>query len=176
MNSIKLLIILVLSLSIWSCKEEPKEIVKTNNEHVTTFYFIRHAEKDRTYPEDKDPELNQEGLGRAIRWAEILDPVDLDAIYISNFERTAMTAAPVSIKKDISPQYYDPHNVNIKDFMNRNLDKNVLIVGHSNTIPQFVNGMLGEEKYHSMEDYDNSSLFIVRVIDGIATDIRLKMD
>jgi hypothetical protein len=36
--------------------------------------------------------------------------------------------------------------------------------------------MLGEDKYGHMDDYDNSSLFIVRIINGKATDIRLKMD
>lgn len=176
MKRIKLLIILTLTLSFWGCEEDAKVPLKGTMEHVSTFYFIRHAEKDRNDPENKDPELNQEGLGRAMRWAEILDPIPLDAIYISNFERVAMTAAPISIKKDISPQYYDPHAVNIEEFKNRNLDKNVLVIGHSNTIPKFVNGMLNEEKYPEMEDYDNSSLFIVRVIDGVTTDIRLKMD
>jgi len=28
---------------------------------ISTFYFIRHAEKDRSNPENLDPELNQEG-------------------------------------------------------------------------------------------------------------------
>ncbi len=176
MKGIKLLLILVLTLGFLGCKEDPKEVEQVVNNHISTFYFIRHAEKDRSRPEDKDPELNQSGLGRAMRWAEILDNVALDAIYTSNYKRTSMTAAPTAIKKDITPQYYDPHAVNIEEFKNLNLDKNVLIVGHSNTIPQFVNGLLGEEKYQSMEDYDNSSLFIVRIIDGVATDIRLKMD
>lgn len=176
MKGIKLLLILTLMLNIWGCKEDPEIIIKNTKDHISTFYFIRHAEKDRSHPENIDPELNQDGLGRSIRWAEVLDPVTLDAIYITDFERTAMTAAPISIKKDITPQYYDPKTINIEEFKSNNLDKNVLIVGHSNTTPQFVNRMLGEEKYETMDDYDNSSLFIVRIIDGIATDIRLKMD
>jgi hypothetical protein len=36
--------------------------------------------------------------------------------------------------------------------------------------------MIGENRYTDMDDYDNSSLFIVRIIDGKATDIHLKMD
>ena len=161
-----------LTVIVSACKEDPKEPL----EYTSTFYFIRHAEKDRSDPENVDPELNQDGLGRAMLWAEILDPVDLDAIYITDFERTSMTAAPTSVKKEITPQYYDPKAIIIEDFMRENQGKNVLIVGHSDTTPEFVNALLNEQKYEAMDDYDNSSLFIVRVINGRASDIRLNMD
>lgn len=175
MRNMKLLIILSLTWVAFSCKEDRKEPLM-EAEYISTFYFIRHAEKDRSDPNNRDPELNQDGLGRAMRWAEILDPVNLDAIYITDFERTAMTAAPTSVKKEITPQYYDPKVLSIEDFMRENLDKNVLIVGHSDTTPEFVNAMLNEQKYDAMDDYDNGSLFIVRIINGKASDIRLNMD
>lgn len=163
-------------MGISGCKDDPQPPLEITEDTISTYYFIRHAEKDRSDPQNVDPELNQDGLGRAIRWAEVFDPVDLDAIYITDFERTAMTAAPTSIKKEITPQYYDPKVMIINEFKRQNLGKNVLVVGHSNTTPEFVNQMLGEEKYPQMDDYDNSSLFIVRIINGKATDIRLKMD
>ena len=148
----------------------------TEDPVVSTFYFIRHAEKDRTDPENVDPELNQDGLGRAMKWAEVFDPIDLDVIYSTNYERTSMTAAPTSVKKDITIKYYDPGTVDIQEFKKSNERLNVLVVGHSNTTPEFVNKMLGLEKYNHIEDDDNSSLFIVRIIDGEATDIRLRID
>lgn len=176
MRNLRLLIISSLILVVSACRKGPKEpLIRTEN-HISTFYFIRHAEKDRSDPDNMDPELNQDGLGRAMHWAEILDPVDLDAIYITDFERTAMTAAPTSVKKEITPQYYDPKVISLEDFKRENLDKNVLIVGHSDTTPEFVNAMLNERKYEAMDDYDNGSLFIVRIINGQATDIRLNMD
>ncbi|WP_309545094.1 MULTISPECIES: phosphoglycerate mutase family protein [unclassified Arenibacter] len=176
MKHLQLLLMLSLTIGLMSCKEDPKLPMEMAEDSISTYYFIRHAEKDRSDPENLDPELNQDGLGRAIRWAEVFDPVALDAIYITDFERTAMTAAPTSVKKEITPQYYDPKAINIEEFKSLNLGKNVLVVGHSNTTPEFVNLMLGEEKYVQMDDYDNSSLFIVRIINGKATDIRLKMD
>jgi len=176
MKNIKLLLIWALSIGVMACKDEPKAPLENTEDYITTFYFIRHAEKDRSDPENVDPELNQEGLGRAIRWAEVFDPVPLDAIYITDYERTAMTAAPTSVKKEITPKYYDPKAIVIEDFKKENLGKSVLIVGHSNTTPEFANFMLGEDKFVQLDDYDNSSLFIVRIINGKATDIRLKMD
>ena len=173
MRNIKPLIALAMIIvgSI-SCKKDTKNVEPI----VSTFYFIRHAEKDRTDPENPDPELNQDGLNRAIRWAEIFDPIPMDVIYSTNYERTSMTAAPTSVKKNIDVKYYDPNEVDIEEFKLINEGKNVLIVGHSNTTPEFVNKMIGFEKYDDMDDSDNSSLFIVRVIDGVPTDIRLKMD
>lgn len=174
MRSIKLFI-LVAAVTIGNigCKED-KQIVQ--DPVISTFYFIRHAEKDRSDPENRDPELNQDGLGRAIRWAEVFDPIVLDAIYSTNYERTSMTAAPTSVKKDIDVKYYDPSTIDAETFKAEHAGLNVLIVGHSNTTPTFVNKVLGMEKYGPMEDDDNSSLFIVRIIDGEATDFVLNMD
>lgn len=174
MRIIKPLIALaILILGGSSCKKDTKYV---EDPIISTFYFIRHAEKDRTDPENPDPELNQEGLNRAIRWAEVFDPIPLDVIYSTNYERTSMTAAPTSVKKQINIKYYDPDSMEIEQFKLENEGNNVLVVGHSNTIPEFVNRMIEFQKYEDMDDMDNSSLFIVRIIDGVPTDLRLRMD
>ncbi|MEA1787351.1 phosphoglycerate mutase family protein [Arenibacter sp. GZD96] len=171
-----LVLILIIFFGALSCKDDVQALPERNEQAISTFYFIRHAEKDRSNPENLDPELNQDGLGRAIRWAEVFHYIPLDAIYSTDFERTEMTAAPTAVKQDLVLQYYSPENFDVAQFKEANLGKNVLVVGHSNSIPELVNKMLGEEKYEPLDDYDNSSLFIIRTIDGRMTDIRLKMD
>ena len=166
----------ILLVGLLGCKQEGKDI-EINKEPVTsTFYLIRHSEKDRSDLTNHDPELNQKGLDRAIRWAEVFDPVPLDAIYSTNYERTTMTAAPTSVKKNIDIGFYDPQSTNIEEFKSKNRGANVLIVGHSNTTPEFANKLLGEKIYEAMDDDDNSSLFIVRFIDDQVTHMRLSMD
>jgi len=173
MRTIKPLIaIAILIIGSISCKKDTKNVEPV----ISTFYFIRHAEKDRTDPENPDPELNQDGLDRAIRWAEVFDAIPMDAIYSTNYERTTMTAAPTSVKQNVDVQFYDPKSLDVEEFKLINEGKNVLVVGHSNAIPDFVNKMIGIEKYEQIDDTDNSNLFIVRIIDGVPTDIRLKMD
>ncbi|MFD2098403.1 SixA phosphatase family protein [Flagellimonas iocasae] len=173
MRITKVLIAFAIIIGSISCKEDTKIVEEPV---VSTYYFIRHAEKDRTDPDNPDPELNQDGLDRAIRWAEVFDPIAIDVIYSTNYERTSMTAAPTSVKKNIDVKYYEPNSIDIEQFKSENEGLNVLVVGHSNTTPEFVNKMIGVEKYSAMDDDDNSSLFIVRIIDGVPTDIRLKMD
>ena len=103
----------------------------------------------------------------------ILNDVRLDAIYSTDYDRTNMTAAPAAVKQDITVQYYRPGEINIEQFKLDNLGKNVLVIGHSNTTPDFVNKIIGEDKYSPMDDYDNGSMFIVQIKGDQATDMRL---
>ena len=150
-------------LMFTSCKEDP-QAQDTGMEEITatsTYFLIRHAEKDRTTPGDPDPELNQKGLGRAMHWAEIFNDIRLDAIYSTDYQRTSMTAAPAAVKQDLTVQYYEPGTLDIEAFKTDNAGKNVLVVGHSNTIPEMVNQLIGEARFSDMDDDDNGSLFIV---------------
>ena len=162
-----------LALLSFGCKDDPVTDNTDLDPEITTFYLIRHAEKDRSNPEDIDPELNQSGLGRAMHWAEILEEVSIDEIYSTDYQRTTMTAAPLAVKKDITLKYYDPDEVNIEQFKTSNLGNNVLVIGHSNSTPEFVNKLLGEDKYGPMDDYDNGSLFIVQMVGDEIIDMRL---
>ena len=40
----------------------------SSNLDCNTYYLIRHAEKVRLNPDDKDPELNEAGKERALVW------------------------------------------------------------------------------------------------------------
>lgn len=158
------------------CQEEKGPVQEAAPPPVSTYYLIRHAEKDRSDPENLDPELNQKGLGRAMHWAEILNDVPLDAVYTTDYERTSMTAAPISVKQDITVQYYDPETLDVVQFKVDNLGKNVLVVGHSNSTPALVNKLIGQERYGPMDDSDNGSLFIVQLFGSQATVSRLQFN
>lgn len=170
------LIALSLCVIVFACNGTENDSETSKEPTISNFYLIRHAEKDRSDSTNVDPELMQKGLDRAIRWAEVFDNIPLDAIYSTNYQRTIMTAAPTSVKKDIDIQYYDPRELDVEAFKMENQGLNVLIVGHSNTTPKFANGLLGIEKYEALEDTDNSSLFIVTIVDSVATDIRLRIN
>lgn len=173
MRTVKLLLLVLFFVGFTGCKEDKPTETNPQESVVSTFYFIRHAEKDRSDSNNSDPELTQKGLGRAMHWAKILDEVYLDAIYSTDYERTIMTAAPAAVKQDITVEYYTPEEIDIAQFKADNLGKNVLIIGHSNTTPDFVNKMIDEEKYPTMDDTDNGSLFIVTAIGNKITDTRL---
>ncbi len=157
--------LLITILFLFSCVEkmDPPKSKKSMEQEmkITTYYLIRHAEKDRSNPKNQNPALAPEGQERVKRWASILEAIDFDAVYSTNFDRTRQTAAPVVAHKNLELQLYNPDSLYTKDFMEKTLGKTILIVGHSNTNPKLVNTIIGDEKYQDMEDSDNGRLYIV---------------
>lgn len=72
------------------------------SDETTTYYLIRHAEKDRTDTSNKNPNLNLEGLERAKKWASYFKNIELDAVYSTNYNRTQQTATPTAEGKNWS--------------------------------------------------------------------------
>ena len=162
-----LLVLAVVFSSLISCNQEEAD---------TTYYLIRHAEKDRTDKANRNPYLNNIGQERAKKWANYFKDIKLDAVYSTNYNRTMQTAKPTAESKKIEIQNYDPRNMYDTIFQKKTKGKTVLIVGHSNTTPQFVNKILKEQKYEDINDNDNTSLFIVSISKNKNTTKRLKID
>jgi broad specificity phosphatase PhoE len=150
MKKVLLLLVFVFS-SLISCTQE----------ETTTYYLIRHAEKDRTDKTNENPNLKEKGLERAKKWAEYFKDIDFDAVYSTNYNRTMQTALPTAESNKLNIKNYDPKKMYDVLFKSATQGKTVLVVGHSNTTPVFANKILGEKKYKNMDDKDNSSLYIV---------------
>lgn len=48
--------------------------------------------------------------------------------------------------------------------------KTILVVGHSNTIPMFVNKLLKNNKYQQIDHDNYGNLYIVEIIESTITD------
>lgn len=139
-------------------------------DEVTTYYFIRHAEKDTSNPAEKNPILTEAGIRRAEKWAEIFKEVPFDLIYSTDFKRTKATAQEIAESQNLEIQLYNSGKLNDEDFQQKTKGKTVLVIGHSNTNPRFVNYILEEEKYCDIDDKESGSLFIVSVSpEGVKT-------
>jgi phosphohistidine phosphatase SixA len=143
---------------IW---EGPYE--KEVKQKMTTYYLIRHAEKDRSDKSNKNPHLTEAGKKRAENWVKVLKDVKFDMVYTTNYNRTIETATPTAKANDLPLTIYNPQDMASKEFMADTNGKIVLIVGHSNTTPQFVNSLLGDKKYDDIADDNNANLYIVTV-------------
>ncbi|WP_353778442.1 histidine phosphatase family protein [Winogradskyella sp. 3972H.M.0a.05] len=143
---------------------------------TTTYYFIRHAEKDRSDKTNRDPHLTEAGKKRAEDWSKILSHIKFDIVYSTNYNRTKETAQPTADKNNLEITLYDPRNIDGKAFMSDTKGKTVLVVGHSNTTPMFVNGVLGAQKYPQMDDNNNGSLYIVTVAGDTKVDQLLEIN
>ncbi|MGM0932494.1 MAG: SixA phosphatase family protein [Bacteroidota bacterium] len=134
--------------------------VEMKDTEVTTYYFIRHAEKDTLNPDNKDPELTEAGVERARKWVEVFRDVDFDLIFSSNYKRTLNTAKPIAASQDKEIDFFNTEKLNDQNFQKKTKGKTVLVVGHSNLNPEFVNYIIQEEKYEDLDEMEYGSLFI----------------
>lgn len=127
----------------------------------STFYLIRHAEKVRINKTDRDPALNEKGMIRALNWRDFFIDKDISKIYSTNYKRTLETVKPIEVAMDLTAILYSPSSIDYKNFISSNKGEIVLVVGHSNTIPDFVNELINDQVYSQIDDLNNSNLYIV---------------
>jgi len=145
-------------------------------QEITTYYLVRHAEKDRSDKINSNPELTDQGNQRALKWSSVFDNVTFDAVYSTNYLRTIATAKPTATAKGLKIKFYNPKELYSKEFQQATMRKNVLVVGHSNTTPQFVNAILGAERYSDIQDDNNANLYIVTRINEETSVVLLKIE
>lgn len=129
-------------------------------QNTTTYYFIRHAEK---VDNSQNPDLSEKGLERAKLWNEIFSKVTFDEIYSTDYKRTKQSASSIAANQSIKVQIYDPKSIVRTEFLKKTRGKTVLIVGHSNTTPSFVNQIINQNIYTDIEDKTFGNLYIVAI-------------
>lgn len=135
--------------------------------NAQTFYIVRHAEKQTdTAGVDlmmrNDPPLTREGLARAQALGTVLKKKSIGYIFSTPTTRTRTTALGVADVTGIRIEMYGPKPDNMFLQKLRSLDKNVLIVGHSNTVDDIVNDLVGKQVLTDLADNEYDNLFIVK--------------
>ncbi len=133
---------------------------------TTTIFVMRHAEKAAVPSED--PPLSPAGEARALELAQHFGRapkgLGLDSIIVSEFRRTQETVRPLANRLGV-PVIVVPANEPAQAAQ-RALDENrggrVLIVGHSNTVPDIVHELSGED-IPPMPESDYGILYMVAV-------------
>ena len=109
-------------------------------EPAPAVYVMRHL---HTPAGERDPDLTAEGRAAAERLVDLLGRERIRAIYVSTFKRTAQTAAPLAARLGLTPMTYDPADTPALVARVRAEGGRVLVVGHSNTVPDIVEQLGG---------------------------------
>lgn len=104
-------------------------------------YVIRHFD---TPAAERDPDLTDTGKARAAKLLAWFEGKALTAIYVSDFRRTRQTVAPLAARRGIAVTVYDPSNTPALVARLEAEPGPVLVVGHSNTVPDVVEQLGGE--------------------------------
>jgi broad specificity phosphatase PhoE len=120
-----------------------------------TIFFVRHAEKATAGGDDMD--LSEAGRARAESLATVLKDVEISAIYTSEFKRTQQTAAPLAQALHLEPAVVSSKDRAVLVAKLQASSGNVLVVGHSNTIPELIKtlGISSPPINIADNDYDN---------------------
>jgi broad specificity phosphatase PhoE len=100
----------------------------------SAIYLVRHGEKMA----GADPELSAQGQARARNIAAILRRAGITAIFSTPTVRTRQTAAPLAQQTGLTVQFYDPLAPLALVEKVRSLTGAVVVIGHSNTLPELV--------------------------------------
>lgn len=152
----------LLIIGLVSCNSSSKQQVPEESQNeITSFYFIRHAEK--RLDQGRDPDLTQQGLDRASAWVNYFMLKDIDHILSSDYKRTKQTATPLAKSKGIPIELYDVRKDKALDFLEKYRGKTVVLFGHSNTINSYTNELQTDSIYNELNENDYDHYFHVRV-------------
>ncbi len=191
MQKITFLLLATVSLFFCNCKKETITKTETITRHdtvyvqvhdtttipsfisdtTTTFIIVRHAEKEAA---GTDPNLTADGQLRANELRRVLANIPVTAIYSTPYNRTRQTVQPLAMAKSITITDYPtskPYAQLVSEIKAANRGKVVVIVGHSNTVPDILKTISNNTFVITISDTQYDNLFIAALPDNLSATI-----
>lgn len=138
---------------------------------LVTVLLVRHAERNTTML-GHDVPLNDVGERRARELARIAGEAGVSAIYATPTIRARDTAAPLAARLGDTLTVVHDVGETVTRLKTRHWGRTVLVVGHSNTVPQIIAGLTGRKVPEFVAEFD--LLYVVTLArDGRSSIVRL---
>lgn len=134
-----------------------------------TVFVMRHLQK----ADGADPPLSAEGSANARAVADMLAKSGIKAIFATPTRRVMETAQPLAAELGIAVTPYDPNDPAALVKAVAATGGAVLVVGHSNTVPDLV-ARFGGKQAVALTEQDYGSLFVVTHDDGKVSEIKIE--
>ena len=132
-------------------------------------YVMRHL---HTPAGVTDPDLIDEGKKYAAAVSHSFQRDPPDVIYVSSTKRAQQTAAPLAERLKLTPKIYDPRDTPGLIASVSAETGTVLIVGHSNTVPDIVE-KLGGQRPDDLSHEDFGDIWHIAGPEKITTQARI---
>ncbi len=121
-------------------------------------FLVRHAEK---VDESRDPLLSAAGKARARALARHLRTAGVRAIYVTQYQRTSLTAAPLAAAAGLTPVILpaDERQQLVDRIRRDHANDVVLVVGHSDTVPEVLR-LMGHPDAVTIAAPEHDNLFV----------------
>jgi broad specificity phosphatase PhoE len=130
--------------------------------------LVRHAERVPS-PATDDPPLTDAGSARAQRLATMLARSDVRAVFVTRFRRTRETAKPLTDLLRLVP-IEESDTVQLVAALRTHANETVLVVGHSDTVPDVIKAFGGPTVTIGDDEFDD--LFVLVPATGALTRIK----
>lgn len=118
---------------------------------------VRHAER---LDSSTDSPLSAAGEQRAKVLAKVAGRAGVSAIFVTQFQRTQQTAAPLAAQLTLTPVVMTVTAALVERIRRDHVNDVVLIVGHSNTVPEILT-QLGAAGPVKIDDDEFDALFVL---------------
>jgi phosphohistidine phosphatase SixA len=146
--------------------------VRKKPRKTTKVFIVRHAEKAG---QSGDPPLTAVGEKRAETLARMLSQSNVSVVFSTNAKRTRETVNNYANPRRIGIQLYGSINQLVNLITSRYAGKNILVAGHSDTVPATIRALGVSSAPEIGNEFNN--LFIVTLApDGSASLTRLKYE
>ncbi len=140
--------LIILTLLFFSCS-------------TTKYYVVRHAEKEEATTMTSDVALSEKGKKRAEVLKQVLLKEKIAVIYATRYIRTKSTVEPLAQALKLDVLTYQPMDTTFFQQL-RTSKNNILIAGHSNTVDNIVNALLGYKAMQDLPETQYGDLFIIK--------------
>ena len=147
-----------------------------------TIFLVRHAERADAAPPARgtmtapstDPPLSTAGHERAAHLATMLRSANVKYIFATEFLRTRQTAAPLAQARHLETVSIPGNEPDALLTKLRGLKGSIVIVGHSNSVPDILKRLGVKEEITIAETEFDNLFVIVRPEAGEPTLVRLR--
>jgi broad specificity phosphatase PhoE len=135
---------------------------------VTVVVIVRHA--DKAAQPAADPPLTEVGTARAQALAEMLRHSNVGAVLHTPTTRTRDTALPTARQFGLTPEVLPQgpaaiHAEVVAEAVRKHAGKTVLVVGHSNTVMQYI-AALGGPRRPELCDHEYDGIYTLVIAHG----------
>ena len=135
--------------------------VSSASAEPSAIFLVRHAERaDSGGVTEKDPSLSGTGRARAQALASTLRDAKISTIFATEFRRTQETAKPLAEQLGLQPRIVPAKETKELTAAIKSCDGNILIIGHSNTLPEMMR-VLGIADPPTLGEHDYDNLFVI---------------
>jgi phosphohistidine phosphatase SixA len=136
----------------------------------TVVILVRHGEKDLSNPADRDPALSPAGSARAAALWQAVKGAGVNAVITTQLRRTGLTGQVTVDSLHLTPEVVQAGARTAAEVAEqvrgRHAGHTVLVVGHSNTVPETIAALGGPRV--TICDAQYSQLFVLVLRPGAA--------